>query len=1140
MDTIDLHLNIQNSLESTLEKTEKTMRSFNTLLENSVKSFDKLDKTGDKLVDHYDDIKETKEKIVKSTHRWGEGLKSVFGTISRMIPGFTTLFSGAYILDTLKATMSLDKTMRDLSFTMGAAGKTTQQLKDATFAVAQATGIAVEQAGELIVRLTELRVPTEMVGRLATNTARFMEITGASADTVSTLTGELVRTGRMSEQATTNMLAGIVDVQRAFGLTSREVESLSDGIIYSTKMLNQMGKNSAQIEKFNTGVVKLSAAFVQVGLEASTAARFIEDLLDPGRIEDNAFLYAKLGVSLEDAFSGNVDPALLASRFKDLGQELKNMTGPAAAAMARQLNMGVGELRQMADMDLSELEKTFGGGADGAERLAEAHEEQLSAQDKLEKMMNRMKTQFVELADKVMPIITKAVDFLSGLFKQMGPLVIVGIIAAFTLFRKSIEGIRQRFLSVAVDTKESIQVGIEEAMDMGSRAGAEKMRRNVSGLSVDRQARVEASPDFARMTDKADFFDQLAESPVHGAMAKMSSNTADWLRQISHGARPLSMLEAITAETNKKIAERGKMHEHDRQIRKDAFKAREQELNFEAEKLQKRLEYIALSGDTSANVLKEEKMLRNDLDKIISETGKTKIELDRINAEEGRYYGDYLKTLSHEQLQNLKLQEEQKQAIIESDIRANKENEDAIRKQAETIQAQMEWKERHGELEPMLRAEYEAQLEQLGKQNEMIQQNLETRDKEWKAIQSQIDLIDSSRDSIIDTSPESFAQKKSYMQRLGEFMGAQARNAGSAFTTAVDKTRASFADMVTNIRERLSPANIAASLRTRGGGGRGSLIRGIAGTAGDAVGGMGRALGGIAKIGGPILLIAGLLSKMEPVQKAIQNIMDRVRPFLEKMAQKLAPVIQSLIDAIMPLAEGLIAMLMPVIERLIGALLPIIVGLMPLIVKLVEFLLPPLIFTLGLLIAGIGWLIEAMGNMGKYMLELPERINFWLPPFLGGGGGKGSFSPSAALQSNPIYQAMDMVAVAGREMKESGVDLMRTAFDKPELSSSDIADGVEEGMTRAEQTPAELRASERGIQVMSRGDTVHVNEERTADSTERAAINTEETAEGVRDLKEAVVSNAEEEKELMRRMVATQEDTNRELRDLISVLRRRN
>jgi hypothetical protein len=595
------------SLNKNLQKLTKSVKSQDDILTKSGKTYMSTRKEVDKITVRYDDIKRKQTDIEKSSRLWHKALQGVGGLFRTILGAAGIAGVVASLFDIVKTTFELDTNMKNLSFRMGYAGKNAQALKQTVFDIAHETGIATEAAGELVANLARLRVPQKDLRQLAIDAARFSEVTGVSADEAGRLAGDLMRVGRMGRQATTTILAGMVKVQRAIGMSEASMSQLTETILHSTKILNQMGKSSAFIEKFNKGVTKLAGAFEQVGLSAQDANEFVQQLLDPGRVEENALLYAKLGVSMQDALTGNVDPGELVGKFKNLGQELKGMSNIAANELAKSLNMPLGQLRQMAEMDETQLSKALGVATDASGELAKANKEQLSAQDKLKKTWERVQNILVDIFDSFMPFIDALattihdlvksggggiksfVDSLKAnipkivegfktffketfpkmktLFEQLGKVfkslfnpvtllaILGGLIIAFMIIKKKIvHGSKQMGTEIGTEMGK----GVEAALAMSAERSKKIMQQKMSGAGAGgaatgtKQARIEMTTAYKMTQLTADRFDQMAKSNLFPFAQKLAANTAAWVRAASEGVKPFSKIEYATMQIDKK------------------------------------------------------------------------------------------------------------------------------------------------------------------------------------------------------------------------------------------------------------------------------------------------------------------------------------------------------------------------------------------------------------------------------------------------------------------------------------------------------------------------------------------------------------------------------------------------------------
>lgn len=119
----------------------------------------------------------------------------------------------------------------------------------------------------------------------------------------------------------------------------------------------------------------------------------------------------------------------------------------------------------------------------------------------------------------------------------------------------------------------------------------------------------------------------------------------------------------------------------------------------------------------------------------------------------------------------------------------------------------------------------------------------------------------------------------------------------------------------------------------------GAVAKG-AGKAVSGVGGLIKALGKFGPLVGGVMLLVALLMKLEPVQKAIEIVMNKVGGILNKVGEILQPILEKITGVILDVLDGL----MPLIEILAHLIVPILkVMLVPL--KILSFLIQKLTHT---------------------------------------------------------------------------------------------------------------------------------------------------------------------------------------------------
>lgn len=1022
MDTVRLHLDIQNSLVNTLKETQKVMTGLNSVIDKAAVKFESISNTGEVINDNYNEIEESAENVTTSTNLWNRALQKTRDVVSRIGGPIASIFSISTIIDATKNVFEHIQATRDLSYRMGEAGKTAGFFRDTIYDVAKSTGISTDRALELVGGLRRLRVATQDIAELAKQTEMFSEVTGVSTTTSIRLAGELVRTGRVTSKVAAGMLTDIAKVQRAFGLTENEVEGLSEALIYTTRVLGQFGKSADFIAEFNDGVIELAGAFASVGIDASEANRFVEELLDPGKIEDNALLYSRLGISIQDVVSGNVDIASLAPKFKSLGQELTSMSGPAASAMAKSMGKPLEILRAMAGIDLSKIGET---GEDSAKTMQDMYEEQLGPLARAEKALENVRTTIQETisiaANKIQGIIKSITGILSN-----KALWIAGGIGLLLLISK----IRGRFLAVATDFGKAVSTAMTESLDMAAKkSGVISERRGATGGRRGRediQARIIAGDEYKRIQGVATTFEVMSQGNLFPAVAKMTENTAQWLRTISMGSEKVSLLGILTEQRNKKMRESLDFHRQENlmvnqrvkqvleedAIRHKGLSGRITELETMQRTAEQEWELNRLLKERSAvdrDIEQNNKMI-NQQNNIFEDTTKRIIQL-MSGGEAKALYGNLV--TQKQRLESGMMHHEIRRSELETSIEILNRERDILEASKNTLEAKIGTEEWTSD-EAIKLQEIKKHLTDVSDEHKIITTNLseentafKTQADEAKKIVTQMGLIERSIEKTgeeilkIDTG----ALQVSRWKRMTDFIGATFRSAGTTMVDAFDKAKKSALQIGMNIVEKLKPQNWLKSIMAK--------VRGYGEEEGaktrTAMGGL---MGGLKNLGGNILRIAGPLALLGMLMKPLQ-------PIIQQMGDILS-------SALAPLLDVLVKALLPPIMRVFAALLPLI-GI------LVTKLLPPLLRVLGWVVKGLSLFIEGLSRIFKGLKGAADSIK---------GVGDGLISAADSININEkeimasmfdaqkkVIAAADNIAKNGMQALKSMEEVATTAID---------------------------------------------------------------------------------------------------------------
>jgi len=1087
-------------------------------------------KSGDKLNDEFASVEKHQKRINVLSNAWGKTISKVKGVFSSLAGKVAGVFSIAAIIDATKLTLEYNTKLKSLSYQMGEAGKTTGQLTNAMYSVAKATGISVDKAGDLVIALRKMRVPTKDIAELGSTTQKVSEITGMTAESTQRLTGELIRTGKMGVKSTESILASMVKVQRVIGLTNNEMEQLNETIISSTRILHQYGKSAGQIEKFNKGVVKLAGAFSSVGIKADEASQLVDQLLDPGRVQDNALLYARLGVSMKDALSGDVDPGMLAGKFKSLGTQLKGMSNAAASAYAKQLGKPLQTLRAMADIDMSKLNKSLEGGANASEAINKAWKQQLSPQQKFRKAMEQVKTTISSLLSKyVVPLLAKLTDFveknmgkiksfmknLPAIFEKVKNFVLKIFnkktwLAAGAAFLMVIVLIRRKFLGVAADFSKTVEKGVSEALGMavkktkllGKRVGQENARM------IDIQTRIIQGKGYKTMQQAADKMEAMAESNLFPSVARMTKNTANWIRDISMGSRPLFKMDVLTKELNKHISQRVAMIQEEKAIQTGIYDVEIDKMNLTLSSLEKRRKELGIILKQDKNNLAAHGELSRIDKEIISTTKKLgKNEQEKLQTAQ-KYVAleeKFIKKLAPEEKkikaeiliteQNALKASINSKNIRFSEISNYKEILASSEKIYKTELRQIEIDKASGQATAdQLKRYREIQSELKNINNETMAINnehndltsaLENEKRQLSINAKQMIAIEKATGKTIkDISKIDIPLRPSFIQRSMNFIKAGFSSATGKLVTGWDKIKRSSKIIGMNIVKKLNPANWVKGIKAK--------LRGFgnkeAKATGGAMRGLGRKLGGLSM---GIGLFFGLLMRIKPIQKLIGDILSEI-----------GPVLSMVMKALTPLIETMVKMLVPIIIKILGYAVQI-----------------------------LGLLIKTIGNLIKSMLEMPARIGITFRRIF--QGETKAQAKIDLLKKQIELQATSKLYQFGNVLSKTGSELIKTGSILTKMNAEQIeqAKGATYGQTTKIKTPGVITATKAGRAIVT--STPGVKENRTAANTEKTAANTDDLLDLTK-----VNSKQDEErnstlvemKETLKKLVALQKQTQQKTR----------
>jgi len=1008
--SINLHLELQSSLEKNLKQSKKEMTSFNSVLEKSSKNFDSINKNTNSINKNYDKLIKKQKSSLTQSKLFEKSLKGISSIASYAAAPLLMMFSASGVYEAAKAVGKYNQTLTHLTHRMGESAKSAMFLQDQIYKVSLRTGAATEQTLEFIVSLKKYRVANKDINKMATTMTYFQKVTGTSIETTKRLTGELMLVGRMSAKSTAKMLSNMAKVQSVIGMTNEDMESLSEGIITSTKSLHQMGKSANFITSFNTGLTKLAGGFASVGMSAKDATDLVNDLLNPDRIEDNALLYSKLGISMADAVSGNIDMNQVQSGLLDIANQMDKMDNVSANQLAKSMGKSLSYFRQLKDAKFDEAGNAMLGSEDGTTELEKQKKSMMTMMDKIEEGFNKVQTIF-------QTVIFKLKSFLK-------PALIVGMIL---LAIKGISLMRKKMLSLGTDYSNTIVSGVSGGMEMAAKKRgiiASKAKDLGGSYLSNREQRVKGSEGFSNTNAKADFFDEQASRDLSPAIKKMTKGTADMLRNLSGMSAPASLLTQKTLENNKYIKDRLFMAKEEEVKAKSIMDVRINDIKNQRKAAIDRLYELKKFGrtnDLSAEQTREISKLDIKSKKIKAEY----VDLEQKSYNTATNYANLqkglMKKLGKEELGNmykksrmsLEMLKQEKEGVLnkKKDLEIER---DIVSNQIEKFEKQKKSGDLNSKDLMIMNDLKKKQIEwndEINKTNNQYDELTRESEKELGIMKDIKKASGNKSGSEIEINAGS--TNKSLLGKTGDLMSSSLNKAGAKISESFVKFKESSKMFVDNVKERMSPKNIAAGIG-----------KGMAKT-GKAILNSGKQM---AKAGASMLVMGIVMKALQPVISALK------------------PVFMDLVDK-----------LMPIFFKILKALFPI-------FAILVNTLLPPMLKILG-------FLLKSIGGLSKSLMEMPIRIKYAIKPFMSKEDKEKGIKEDIAKMSssNLVYKTFDSLSAAGQDIIDTAKTLGQVVdphmLDNLEYKSGNRSPDA--NSPSGDNYAATLRATGSGIAVES-------------------------------------------------------------------------
>lgn len=349
-------------------------------LTSSLKEMTKVLENNNKLLlksgDIYNNTRDTQKEINKNLEKQGkiqkdvtaeykkqnaliENTKELAGEILSNFTKLSLVFTSGGIIGAVakivKDSINLDNVTTKLAARMG---KMVQkaELKGAVNSLQAEVGATYESAVEMVSMLASRRY-VDNITEAAKGANLFNRATGVAEGQVANFVTELNKGAHLTTSSINAMLTGMIKVQQSIGLSEEGMYTATIAIQKAAVNMSAFGKSSSDIQKMANQTTALIGAMEKVGIAAGDAAQLIDKLTDPDRIEDNILLYSQLGISMEDAMSGNFDLKNMDGQLKEMAQRIVDMGPIAGSQFAKSMGMSYKQATQMAKMEGNEVDQ---------------------------------------------------------------------------------------------------------------------------------------------------------------------------------------------------------------------------------------------------------------------------------------------------------------------------------------------------------------------------------------------------------------------------------------------------------------------------------------------------------------------------------------------------------------------------------------------------------------------------------------------------------------------------------------------------------------------------------------------------------------------------------------------------------------
>lgn len=400
-------------------------------------------------------------------------------TLGRM----TTIFAGGVgflsFTQAIKDTISLNNEMTALSVRMGKGIEGIKELEGAVTNLQKKYGAAFENAKQYVGELSRLHY-TGDIEEAAAGIDLFTRATGASSEATMDLIDDLNKVGKIGADGANKILVSMTSIQQSMGLSAKGMEAAINTTKKITTNMLAFGKTSQEIVNVTAKTTALTAALEKVGVAATETTQFIDNLLDPEKIEDNILLYSQLGISMQDAMNMDADTMMssVGSQLQDVAQKIVDMGPIVGKEFGKQMGISFTTAKKMINADFGEFSQ-------------QAEEASKTTEEKTLDVLNEMMSKAEGFGKKI----EKGLNKFQGILRTLPLGILVGLAFVTPAITKIVSNlftkIKKNFSVVADETKKQFSVttdaisdtfsmGLKKALDT-TNAGIVKIKNSAVG-----------------------------------------------------------------------------------------------------------------------------------------------------------------------------------------------------------------------------------------------------------------------------------------------------------------------------------------------------------------------------------------------------------------------------------------------------------------------------------------------------------------------------------------------------------------------------------------------------------------------------------------------------------------------------------